>query len=89
MGNQTQVSSSVTGTVPIWSQVRSWNVSDGQFFSDDQVNSAAYVAVLGSTTVTKLFDPGTEPVGQLIRINKFPFRVIGVLETKGGFGNGR
>ncbi len=35
----------------------------------------------------KLFDPDMEPVGQLIRINNFPFRVIGVLQTKGGFGN--
>jgi putative ABC transport system permease protein len=85
--NANSLSMGVTGTIPIWPQVRNWNVADGQFFSEDQVNSSAYVAVLRSLTVSKLFDPGTEPVGQLIRINSFPFRVIGVLETKGGFGN--
>ncbi len=85
--NANSLNMGVTGSIPIWTEVRNWNVTDGTFFDDNEINSSAYVAVLGSTTVQKLFDPGMEPVGQLIRINNFPFRVIGVLETKGGFGN--
>jgi len=66
-----------------WPFVRSWNVEKGGFFGDSEVRSAAKVAVLGATVADALFPQG-DPIGQTIRIKNVPFRVIGVLETKGG-----
>ena len=63
--------------------MRSWNVDKGAFFGDSEVRAAAKVCVLGSTVANALFE-GQDPVGQTVRIKNFPFRVIGVLETKGG-----
>jgi putative ABC transport system permease protein len=77
----------VTGTTPEWQQVRTWNVKDGRFIEDADNATSARVAVIGTTVVTKLLDTVDDPLGQEIRINSIPFRVIGVLETKGGFGN--
>jgi putative ABC transport system permease protein len=66
-----------------WPFIRSWNVEKGAFFGDSEVRAAAKVCLLGSTVAEALF-PGEDPVGQTVRIKNFPFRVIGVLETKGG-----
>jgi putative ABC transport system permease protein len=66
-----------------WPFVRSWNVEKGAFFGDSEVRAAAKVCLLGSTVADALF-PGEDPVGQTVRIKNFPFRVVGVLETKGG-----
>jgi putative ABC transport system permease protein len=63
--------------------VRSWNVQKGSFFGDSEVRSAAKVCLLGSTVADALFE-SEEPVGQTVRIKNVPFRVIGVLEKKGG-----
>jgi putative ABC transport system permease protein len=74
---------SVQGVGVEWPFVRSWNVEKGAFFSDSDVRAAAKVCLLGSTVADSLFE-GQNPVGQMVRIKNFPFRVIGVLETKGG-----
>ena len=66
-----------------WPFVRSWNVEKGAFFGDSEVRSAAKVAVLGATVANALFPDGNA-VDQMIRIKNIPFKVIGVLETKGG-----
>ncbi|HWZ86983.1 MAG TPA: ABC transporter permease [Thermoanaerobaculia bacterium] len=66
-----------------WPFVRSWNVDKGAFFGDSEVRAAAKVCLLGATVADALFE-GQDPVGQTVRIKNFPFRVIGVLETKGG-----
>jgi putative ABC transport system permease protein len=66
-----------------WPFVRSWNVERGAFFDDSEVRAAAKVCVLGTTVANALFE-GQDPVGQTVRIKNFPFRVVGVLETKGG-----
>jgi len=66
-----------------WPLVRSWNVEKGAFFGDSEIRAAAKVCLLGSTVADALFE-GQAPVGQMVRIKNFPFRVIGVLETKGG-----
>jgi putative ABC transport system permease protein len=74
---------SVQGVGVEWPFVRSWNVDKGAFFGDSEVRSGAKVCVLGSTVADSLF--GNEnPIGQMVRIKNFPFRVVGVLETKGG-----
>jgi putative ABC transport system permease protein len=74
---------SVQGVGTEWPFVRSWNVDRGSFFGDSEVRSAAKVCVLGSTVARSLFGD-QNPVGEMVRIKNFPFRVIGVLETKGG-----
>ena len=73
----------VQGVGVEWPFVRSWNVDKGAFFSDSDVRAAAKVCLLGSTVADALFE-GQDPVGQTVRIKNFPFRVVGVLETKGG-----
>jgi putative ABC transport system permease protein len=74
---------SVQGVGVEWPFVRSWNVEKGGFFSDSDVRAAAKVCILGATVANALFE-GTDPVGQTVRIKNFPFKVIGVLEVKGG-----
>ena len=63
--------------------IRAWPSRIGSFFSAQDVSSAAKVAVLGSTVNTQLFGEGADSVGQIIRIRNQPFRVIGVLSSKG------
>ena len=63
--------------------IRSWNVSAGDFFTDADVRAATKVAVLGRTVADALF-PAGDAVGSTIRIKNVPFRVVGVLEKKGG-----
>jgi putative ABC transport system permease protein len=63
--------------------IRSWPVQAGSFFTAQDVASAAKVAVLGSVARDQLFGAGADPVGATIRIQNQPFRVVGVLATKG------
>lgn len=62
--------------------VRARGVSAGEFFGEGDVRTAARVAVIGQTVADQLF-PGTDPVGQMVRVRNLPFRVVGVLEAKG------
>ena len=66
-----------------WPFIRAWNVERGSFFGDSEVRSAAKIAILGATVSEALFG-SQNPVGETVRIKNFPFRVIGVLERKGG-----
>jgi putative ABC transport system permease protein len=72
----------VLGESPDYPQIRNWNMANGTVFSDQDVRSASKVAVLGQTVVDELF-PGEDPVGQTVRIRDIPFKVVGVLESKG------
>jgi putative ABC transport system permease protein len=74
---------SIQGVSTDYPLIRSWNVAQGDFFTDQDVRSAAKVAVLGQTVVDNLF-PNGNAVGQIIRIKNVPFKVTGVLEKKGG-----
>ncbi len=66
-----------------WPFIRAWNVADGDFFTDVDVRTSARVAVLGATVADSLF-PAGDAVGSSIRIKNVPFRVVGVLDRKGG-----
>ncbi|HEV2852239.1 MAG TPA: ABC transporter permease [Thermoanaerobaculia bacterium] len=66
-----------------WPFIRAWNVAQGDFFSDLDVRSSSKVAVLGATVADSLF-PAGDAVGSSIRIKNVPFRVVGVLDRKGG-----
>jgi putative ABC transport system permease protein len=69
-------------------QIRNWPVVTGSFFSQRDVDMATDVCVLGKTVVTQLF-ADQDPVGQMIRIQNLPFRVLGVLQEKGQNPNGQ
>ncbi|MDQ6801807.1 MAG: ABC transporter permease [Acidobacteriota bacterium] len=74
---------SINGVSTDFPNIRVWNVAQGDFFTDADIKSAAKVAVLGATVAENLFPTG-DAVGQIIRIKNVPFKVVGVLERKGG-----
>jgi putative ABC transport system permease protein len=76
-------STQIFGVNPDWPFIRSWNCSDGSFFSDTDVKSSTKVCVLGATVADNLFPQGGA-VGQTVRIKNVPFKVVGVLDRKGG-----
>jgi putative ABC transport system permease protein len=73
----------VYGVTPTFPIVRNWPAAQGSFFMDEDMSARARVAVIGSTVATTFFAE-VEPVGQTLRINRVPFTVVGVMETKGG-----
>ena len=75
--------SSVSGVSPDYLEIRQLKVDRGEMFTEADVQSAAKVCVIGQTIVDNLFSDGDDPIGQVIRINQIPLRVIGVLKAKG------
>ena len=86
-GNQNWTSR-VEGTTPSNFAIQNYELEDGRLFTDRDMNSRARVAVIGKTVADNLF-PGDDPVGQIMRIKKAPFQVIGVLKAKGSSGMGQ
>ncbi len=76
----------VDGTTADYTSVRGVEIDLGSFITNQSVQSASKVAVLGPTTRNDLFGESVNPVGQSIRINKVDFKVIGVTKAKGGSG---
>jgi putative ABC transport system permease protein len=81
-GNQNW-STRIQGTDIDFPLIREWPIRFGAFFSPQDVSSAAKVAVLGKTVSEQLFGPEVDPTGQIIRVRNQPFKVIGVMDTKG------
>lgn len=79
---------SVVGVTPETASVNNLQVAYGEFIDSGHLHARSRVAVLGSGVVDDLFPPGLYPLGQNIKINGVPFRVIGVLEEKGATGFG-
>src|SRR5690554_517433 len=79
---------SVIGTTPDYLNVRAWSLAEGYTFTDSDIRSGTRVALLGKTVADNLFGDES-PIGKTIRINKSPFIVIGVLESKGQSLDGR
>ena len=73
----------VYGISPDYMEIRRYEVEDGDMFSDQDVQTAAKVCVIGKTVVDNLFPGGENPVGKVIRFQKLPFRGVGVLKSKG------
>lgn len=71
-----------TGATPEYGNISNVNASEGRFLTTSDVGSAARVAVIGQTVSDKLFGDES-PVGQTIRVNRVPFTVVGLLESKG------
>lgn len=63
--------------------IRKYSVGEGEMFTEQDIQSSSKVCVVGKTVVDKLFTNGEEPVGKIIRFNKIPFKIIGVLTSKG------
>ncbi|TKB83596.1 MAG: FtsX-like permease family protein [Nitrospira sp.] len=83
IGENKNWSTVVLGTTPQFTDIRSWPIVQGNFFTQSDMESAAKVAILGKTVAQNLFEPGDEVVGSQIRIRNVPLRVIGVLAPKG------
>ncbi len=79
----------VQGTNVDLLSIKSWPMDSGQFFTPSDVTSAAKVAVIGTTVRDMLFPDGTDPIGQIIRVRNQPFKIIGVLTSKGQSGVGQ
>jgi putative ABC transport system permease protein len=73
----------ITGTGPDMRPVRGWVVQHGRFLTDADLKKQAGVCVLGQTVREKLFPDTENPVGQVIRVDRLPLRVVGVVEPKG------
>ncbi|HEY9078273.1 MAG TPA: ABC transporter permease [Anaerolineaceae bacterium] len=80
----TSYSTQVIGTTPGYADLRTLSVADGEFISDGTVTNKSAVAVLGKDVVDNLFPGTSDIVGQTIRLGGQPFKVIGVLASKGG-----
>ncbi len=63
--------------------IRDWGLAQGAAYGPSEERGGAKVCILGSTVAAGLFEEGVDPIGKTIRINNLPFRVIGVLESKG------
>jgi putative ABC transport system permease protein len=72
----------IYGVTPEYLEAREWEIAGGRCFTPEEVKGAAKVALLGETVIENLFSGGA-PIGQIIRIKRVPFRVIGVLRGKG------
>lgn len=81
-GNSNWSPREMVGVGPTYLTVRNWPIRQGGYFTQRDVDSAAKVCVIGRTVVAKLFQT-TNPIGESVRVNNIPIRVIGVLETKG------
>ena len=75
------------GVAPEFQQIREWQIAEGRFLHDGDMESAAKVVVLGETVVRNLFG-NDDPIDSVIRIRNIPFRVVGVLAPKGQTGQG-
>jgi len=80
-GNQNW-STVINGTTPEVLDIREWSIASGRSFTQQDVDGAAKVCLLGQTVTENLFG-GIDPVGQVIRIKMVPFTVLGVLASKG------
>lgn len=73
----------IYGISPDYMDIRRYKVEEGDMFTEQDIATAAKVCVIGKTVVDNLFPNGENPVGKVIRFQKLPFRIVGVLESKG------
>ncbi len=72
----------ITGTTPDYQNIRNFRVEEGEFFSEEENTAGRRVALLGRSVVRNLFE-GDDPIGEIIRIGRVPFEVVGIMESKG------
>ncbi|MBR3455082.1 MAG: ABC transporter permease [Bacteroidaceae bacterium] len=76
-------STSMYGESVEYFDIRQWTIADGESFTEEDVRKSAKVCLIGKTVADELFPNGQDPVGKTIRFKSIPFRVIGVLKSKG------
>lgn len=74
---------SIYGVTPDYMEIRKYTLAEGDMFSEQDIVGSAKVCVVGKTIVDNLFTNGESPIGKVIRFGKIPFRIIGVLTSKG------
>ena len=79
----------VSGVSSDMPEVRNWQVGEGRFFSEEEERNYMRVCVIGTTVQQNLFEDEENPIGQTIRIRQMPFKVVGVLASKGANGWGQ
>jgi putative ABC transport system permease protein len=87
-GNQNW-NTQVQGTNVDWPNIKAWPMLYGQFFTEQDVQAAAKVVVLGKNVADLLFGEGVDPTGQNVRVRNHVFRVIGVFSSKGASSGGQ
>ena len=83
-GGGEKSTTTITGVTPSYADVRNYKVTEGEFITEEQILGRASVALIGPETADKLFGRREGLVGESIRIAGQPFRITGVLESKGG-----
>ena len=78
----------VQGTNEQFPEIRDWEIGQGEYFTAEDVESAARVLVIGQTVVDEVFE-GIDPIGQTVRLRNLPFRIVGVLASRGQSGVGQ
>ncbi|MBO7051142.1 MAG: ABC transporter permease [Prevotella sp.] len=76
-------STTLYGESPEYLDIKQWEVTSGTEFTDEDIKKSAKVCLIGKTVVDELFGEHVDPVGKMIRFKSIPFRVIGVLKSKG------
>jgi putative ABC transport system permease protein len=84
VANGKQTRASITGVTPDFFAMQNYSLTEGTFITSDQILGQASVAVIGPTMADKLFGRNEGVVGEVLRLNGQPFRVIGVTASKGG-----
>ncbi len=74
---------SINGVNADYLTIRKYEIEDGRIFSESEIKSLAKVCLVGQTVVENIFDKNIDPVGQTIRFNGIPLKIIGVLKAKG------
>jgi putative ABC transport system permease protein len=74
---------SAYGVDPAYLDIKQWQLEDGAVFTDVDIQSSAKVCLIGKTVADELFPEGGDPVGKTIRFKSIPFRIVGVLKSKG------
>jgi putative ABC transport system permease protein len=82
MGNGLNWNTQVLGESPDYLSIRAWSLAEGSMFTEADVTSANKVAVIGKTVADQLFQ-GMDPIGETLRIRNLPFKIVGVLKSKG------
>ena len=75
--------SSIYGVTPDYLEIRQLKIEDGELFTEEDIKTSAKVCVIGRTVADNLFTNGEDPVGKVIRYKQIPFRIVGVLKSKG------
>lgn len=71
------------GESPDYLSIKQWTIEEGTCFTEEDVKKSAKVCVVGKTVVDELFPGGQDPIGKTIRFKSIPFRIVGVLKSKG------